>query len=201
MKNHDFQETNSSFFFQILVFFFKKLRNKSILSTKSNRKFKNSLIQPRNSRSNFDKMSSKCNEIQWNSLKFSPSASAGFCRGIKKNPHTRKAVLIVNSHFAFYVFSLLNPLFRRFPPILVWGFFLMPPLPTDGLNQLKLGKFSHFWMHFWRLCSMKNTSFLKQKSIEKLHFSLVLGAFSEFLQNRKIFTSTKFFAHFHRGPL
>ena len=34
---------------------------------------------------------------------------------------------------------------------------------------------------------MKNTFFLKQKSIKKLHFSLVLGAFSEFLQNRKIF--------------
>ena len=59
-------------------------------------------------------------------------------------------------------------------------------------NQLKLGKFSHFWKHFWRLCSMKNTSFLKQKSIKKLHFSLVLGAFSfckieKFLQVQKFF--------------
>ena len=70
--------------------------------------------------------------------KFSPSASAGFCGGIKKKPHTRKAVLIVNSHLAFYVFSLLNPLFRRFPPILVlleklfWvEIFLATHLPTE----------------------------------------------------------------------
>ena len=38
---------------------------------------------------------------------------------LKKKPHTRKAVLIVNSHLENDVFSLLNPLFRRFPPILV----------------------------------------------------------------------------------
>ena len=42
-----------------------------------------------------------------------------FAGALKKKPHTRKAVLIVNSHLAFYVFSLLNPLFRRFPSILV----------------------------------------------------------------------------------
>ena len=47
---------------------------------------------------------------------------------------------------------------------------------------------------------MKNTSFLKQKSIKKLHFSLVLGAFSEFLQNRKIFTSTNFLRSFTVAP-
>ena len=49
--------------------------------------------------------------------KFSPSASAGFCGGIKKKPHTRKAVLIVNSHLENDVFSLLNRFFRRFPRI------------------------------------------------------------------------------------
>ena len=56
-----------SLFFRSLVFFFKKLRNQSTLSTIPKRKFKNSLIQPRTSRSNFGKMSSK---IQWNSMKF-----------------------------------------------------------------------------------------------------------------------------------
>ena len=42
-----------SLFFRSLVFFFKKLRNQSTLSTNPKRKFKNSLIQPRRSRSNF----------------------------------------------------------------------------------------------------------------------------------------------------
>ena len=42
-----------SLFFRSLVFFFKKLRNQSTLSTIPKRKFKNSLIQPRRSRSNF----------------------------------------------------------------------------------------------------------------------------------------------------
>ena len=56
-----------SLFFRSLVFFFKKLRNQSTLSTNPKRKFKNSLIQPRTSRSNFGKMSSK---MQWNSMKF-----------------------------------------------------------------------------------------------------------------------------------
>ena len=58
-----------SLFFRILAFFFifKKLRIKSTLSTNSKKKFKNSLIQPRTSRSNFGKMSSK---MQWNSMKF-----------------------------------------------------------------------------------------------------------------------------------
>ncbi len=48
-----------SFFPQILIFFVEKLRNKSIISTKSKRKFKNSSIQPRTSRSDFGKISSK----------------------------------------------------------------------------------------------------------------------------------------------
>ena len=47
----------SLFFFRILVFFFEKLRNKSTLSTNPKRKLKNSLIQPRTSRSNFGKIS------------------------------------------------------------------------------------------------------------------------------------------------
>ena len=46
-----------SFFFRILVFFFEKLWNKSTLSTNPKRKLKNSLIQPRTSRSNFGKIS------------------------------------------------------------------------------------------------------------------------------------------------
>ena len=46
-----------SLFFRILVFFFEKLRNKSTLSTNPKRKLKNSLIQPRTSRSNFGKIS------------------------------------------------------------------------------------------------------------------------------------------------
>ena len=46
-----------SFFFRILVFFFEKLRNTSTLSTNPKRKLKNSLIQPRTSRSNFGKIS------------------------------------------------------------------------------------------------------------------------------------------------
>ena len=46
-----------SLFFRILAFFFKKLRNQSTLSTNPKRKFKNSLIQPRTSRSNFGKKS------------------------------------------------------------------------------------------------------------------------------------------------
>ena len=46
-----------SLFFRILAFFFKKLRIKSTLSTNSKKKFKNSLIQPRTSRSNFGKNS------------------------------------------------------------------------------------------------------------------------------------------------
>ena len=49
----------SLFFFRILAFFFKKLRIKSTLSTNSKKKFKNSLIQPRTSRSNFGKNSLK----------------------------------------------------------------------------------------------------------------------------------------------
>ena len=56
-----------SLFFRSLVFFFKKLRNQSTLSTIPKRKFKNSFIQPRTSRSSFGKMSSK---MQWNSMKF-----------------------------------------------------------------------------------------------------------------------------------
>ena len=46
-----------SLFFRILVFFFEKLRNTSTLSTNPKRKLKNSLIQPRMSRSNFGKIS------------------------------------------------------------------------------------------------------------------------------------------------
>ena len=46
-----------SLFFRILVFFFEKLRNTSTLSTNPKKKLKNSLIQPRTSRSNFGKIS------------------------------------------------------------------------------------------------------------------------------------------------
>ena len=72
-KNHDFCNFHSNFslfFFRILAFFFKKLRIKSTLSTNSKKKFKNSLIQPRTSRSNFGTNAMKFNEIQWNSMNF-----------------------------------------------------------------------------------------------------------------------------------
>ena len=46
-----------SLFLRISVFLFEKLRNKSTLSTNPKRKLKNSLIQPRTSRSNFGKIS------------------------------------------------------------------------------------------------------------------------------------------------
>ena len=45
------------FFFKILVFCVEKLQEKIKVSTESKRKFKNSSIQPRTSRSNFGKIS------------------------------------------------------------------------------------------------------------------------------------------------
>ena len=52
-KNHDFHSNFSLFFFKIWVFCVEKLQEKIKVSTESKRKFKNSSIQPRTSRSNF----------------------------------------------------------------------------------------------------------------------------------------------------
>ena len=58
-----------------------------------------------------------------------------------------------------------------------------------------------FIMHFCNLCWMKNTFFINKKCEKIALFLCVSCVFSEFLENRKIFTSTKFFSHFHRGRL
>ena len=63
-------------------------------------------------------------------------------------------------------------------------------------NQHFLYKKWKFIMHFRDLCWMKNTFFIK-KNCEKIAlFLCVLCVFSEFLENRKIFTSTKIFRIF-----
>ena len=68
-------------------------------------------------------------------------------------------------------------------------------------NQHFLYKKWKIIMHFSDLCWMKNTFFIKKKCQKIALFLCVLCVFSAFLQNRKNFTSTKFFPHFHRGRL
>ena len=55
-------------------------------------------------------------------------------------------------------------------------------------------------MHFWELCLMKNTLFLKKKWRKNPLFHCVFCDFSRFLRNRKKFTSTKFLGIFKGGP-
>ena len=55
-------------------------------------------------------------------------------------------------------------------------------------------------MHFWELCLMKNTLFLKKKWRKKPLFHCVFCDFSRFLRNRKKFTSTNFLGIFKVGP-
>ena len=55
-------------------------------------------------------------------------------------------------------------------------------------------------MHFWELCLMKNTLFLKRKWRTNPLFHCVFCDFSRFLRNRKKFTSTNFLGIFKGGP-
>ena len=55
-------------------------------------------------------------------------------------------------------------------------------------------------MHFWELCLMKNTLFLKKKWRKNPLFHCVFCDFSRFLRNRKKFTSTKFLGIFMGRP-
>ena len=55
-------------------------------------------------------------------------------------------------------------------------------------------------MHFWELCLMKNTLFLKKKWRKNPLFHCVFCDFSRFLRNRKKFTSTNFLGIFEGGP-
>ena len=57
-----------------------------------------------------------------------------------------------------------------------------------------------FIMHFWELCLMKNTLFLKRKWRTNPLFHCVFCDFSRFLRNRKKFTNTKFLGIFKGGP-
>ena len=56
-------------------------------------------------------------------------------------------------------------------------------------------------MHFWELCLMKITLFLKKKMRKSPLFHCVFCDFSRFLRNRKKFTSTKFLGIFKGGPV
>ena len=66
-----------------------------------------------------------------------------------------------------------------------------------SISYTKIGVFI---MHFWELCLMKNTLFLKKKWRKKPLFHCVFCDFSRFLRNRKKFTSTKFLGIFKGGP-
>ena len=70
-------------------------------------------------------------------------------------------------------------------------------LKKISISYTKIGVFI---MHFWELCLMKNTLFLKKKWRKNPLFHCVFCDFSRFLRNRKKFTSTKFLGIFMGGP-
>ena len=97
----------------------------------------------------------------------------------------------VFSQYKFYIFKhvfLLRKIVLKNVGFLIEKF---------SISYTKIGVFI---MHFWELCLMKNTLFLKKKWRKKPLFHCVFCDFSRFLRNRKKFTSTKFLGIFKGEP-